>query len=347
MNDTPTVGAASTTYEAFLADLGHEPSAGECEQWAAQHAGDRDEPRALVDAGWCTARDSRSDEALALFGRAAEFGGEFGRDAQVGIIEQLYALQRDQEADEAIDALRAELDGRPGGLSDLRVYDDMAETLSDAGRHEAALTWCQAGLERITATDDTEDAAEVERYRNGLLISRAFLRRELNLDEDDDDRAVLAESDAALVEFGDLLRALDYPAGGLDLPDGAEPFDGLVLRWERDDFAAIGARWPESATYYGDSYETYVARIQREARAYDEAGATHVLMVTGALPDYEAYAQRVGRDPAEPATRRDFGDWYARTHPDRVQLWPPGRNEPCWCGSGRKYKTCCGAPARN
>ena len=22
--------------------------------------------------------------------------------------------------------------------------------------------------------------------------------------------------------------------------------------------------------------------------------------------------------------------------------WPPGRNVPCWCGSGRKYKTCCG-----
>ncbi|MGH9120915.1 MAG: SEC-C metal-binding domain-containing protein [Acidimicrobiales bacterium] len=22
--------------------------------------------------------------------------------------------------------------------------------------------------------------------------------------------------------------------------------------------------------------------------------------------------------------------------------WPPGRNAPCWCGSGRKYKTCCG-----
>lgn len=24
--------------------------------------------------------------------------------------------------------------------------------------------------------------------------------------------------------------------------------------------------------------------------------------------------------------------------------WPPGRNEPCWCGSTRKYKKCCGTP---
>ncbi len=29
--------------------------------------------------------------------------------------------------------------------------------------------------------------------------------------------------------------------------------------------------------------------------------------------------------------------------PSRVIAWPPGRNEPCWCGSGRKYKKCCGA----
>jgi uncharacterized protein YecA (UPF0149 family) len=25
------------------------------------------------------------------------------------------------------------------------------------------------------------------------------------------------------------------------------------------------------------------------------------------------------------------------------QRWPPGRNEPCWCGSERKCKRCCGA----
>ncbi|WP_408997352.1 SEC-C metal-binding domain-containing protein [Streptomyces acidiscabies] len=28
-------------------------------------------------------------------------------------------------------------------------------------------------------------------------------------------------------------------------------------------------------------------------------------------------------------------------------FWPPPRNGPCWCDSGRKYKKCCGAPSRN
>ncbi|MGZ4186892.1 MAG: SEC-C metal-binding domain-containing protein [Solirubrobacteraceae bacterium] len=42
--------------------------------------------------------------------------------------------------------------------------------------------------------------------------------------------------------------------------------------------------------------------------------------------------------PPDPADRRSR---------DRACPWPPGRNEPCWSGSDRKYKKCCGpAPAR-
>ncbi|MGI5214477.1 SEC-C metal-binding domain-containing protein [Plantactinospora sp. CA-290183] len=28
-----------------------------------------------------------------------------------------------------------------------------------------------------------------------------------------------------------------------------------------------------------------------------------------------------------------------------VIAWPPPRNGPCWCGSGTKYKKCCGRVA--
>jgi uncharacterized protein len=45
---------------------------------------------------------------------------------------------------------------------------------------------------------------------------------------------------------------------------------------------------------------------------------------------------RAGRAPAE------VMDWVARD-PDLAPLAPPKRNEPCPCGSGRKYKACCGA----
>ena len=40
--------------------------------------------------------------------------------------------------------------------------------------------------------------------------------------------------------------------------------------------------------------------------------------------------------------------WKARRRPDAITITEPkgrkpGRNEPCPCGSGRKYKRCCGA----
>jgi tetratricopeptide (TPR) repeat protein len=345
MNDSVASEHVTTPYEGFLAAGKDEPSAGEREQWAAQHTGDPEEPGALVDAGWCMARSRQTDEALELFRRAAEFGGEFGRDAQVGIVDQLYALEQGREAEAVQQALRAELDSQPGGLADMRIFADMVELLSEIGQHESALEWCQAGLDRATGADD-----DSQTYRHGLLINRSFLRRELGIALDDEDLAAESEADASLAAFGELVRRelgdLARPQG-LDLPDDGEAFDGIVLRWVREDFTEVRSRWPESTAHYGDDYATYAARIQREARGYDEAGAARVHLVSATLADYKAYARREGLDPAAQPTRQNYGEWCVKTHPGHVTLWPPARNGPCWCDSGRKYKKCCGAPAMN
>jgi len=103
-----------------------------------------------VDAGRRMARGGQTNEALELFRRAARFGGEFGRDAQVGIVDQLYAFEREQEAEAAQQVLRAELGSRPGGLPDLRIFEDMVEVLSESGRPGPALEWCQAAFDRTT-----------------------------------------------------------------------------------------------------------------------------------------------------------------------------------------------------
>lgn len=54
-----------------------------------------------------------------------------------------------------------------------------------------------------------------------------------------------------------------------------------------------------------------------------------------------AFARREGRDPGSRATRLAYSDSLAD---DRDVTWPPERNAACWCGSGRKYKKCCGTP---
>ena len=297
-----------------------------------------------MDAGWWTARSGDIEQSLELFRRAAGFGGEFGRDAQVGIAEQLYTLHRDQEADEVQRALRTELDDQPSGLGTVRIFDDMTEMLSDADQDQLALSWCQAGLDRAA---EAGDDPEVEELRRGLLISRSYLREELGIELDDEDLAAYAEADSSVAELTAMMgEGLGPSLVGSDVR-GAGALDAVVLRWAREDFGAVRSRWPESTVRYGDDYDTYAGRIQREARVYEESGVTRVRLVTGSLADYEAYAKAQHRDPADPSTRRDYGEWCTTARPDRVRLWPPERNGACWCDSGRKYKKCCGAPSRN
>lgn len=52
-----------------------------------------------------------------------------------------------------------------------------------------------------------------------------------------------------------------------------------------------------------------------------------------------------GADPLK-IERRMRADMSARILTPEGELipWPPERNDPCWCGSGAKYKKCCGRP---
>jgi len=59
------------------------------------------------------------------------------------------------------------------------------------------------------------------------------------------------------------------------------------------------------------------------------------------LEDYLAWCDERGEDPGQ--ARASYAA-HCLAEGD-VLPWPPGRNEPCWCGPGRKYKGCCGMAA--
>ncbi|MDQ4021757.1 MAG: SEC-C domain-containing protein [Actinomycetota bacterium] len=81
-------------------------------------------------------------------------------------------------------------------------------------------------------------------------------------------------------------------------------------------------------------------QLQEKSRTLQAATVT---LISGSVDEFTDYLERTGDDLAEEAVRLV----YARQARDsgRTMSWPSGRNQPCWCGSARKYKKCCGAPA--
>jgi hypothetical protein len=61
------------------------------------------------------------------------------------------------------------------------------------------------------------------------------------------------------------------------------------------------------------------------------------------IDSFAGYVGRSGDRPLDSSeARREYLD--ARYDEGHYVKWPPSRNQACWCGSGTKYKKCCGAP---
>lgn len=141
------------------------------------------------------------------------------------------------------------------------------------------------------------------------LMGRARVRERLGLPADEHDRAVRAVDQAR--------PSLEEEMGLLEEPVEEGPVARVVLT----------GRAPEH--YLG---------VERALR---EDGSGHRVVLADQA-EIDVYAGEHGLDPTAEQTRSAW----ARTLPeDRALVWPPERNRPCWCGSGRKYKKCCGSPS--
>ncbi|WP_216213103.1 SEC-C metal-binding domain-containing protein [Amycolatopsis aidingensis] len=116
-----------------------------------------------------------------------------------------------------------------------------------------------------------------------------------------------------------------------------------VLYWRPEEFAEQLRRWPTAYADFRDEADPHLEHrrgLERFLRS-DTYGTSFVI-VTGTVAEFAEHAAERGEDPAGPGARASYGAELARRGAFRP--WPPGRNEPCWCESGRKYKKCCGAP---
>ncbi len=207
------------------------------------------------------------------------------------------------DGEAAFAALRTE---RP---DDVEILVPLGNARSDAGLQDAALA----------AFDDAVEVAKRAGFADQLdraRIERRAEREEVGLPLDEDDLLV------------------SPPRPFLD-----EQIAWALAWFPPDQHAAALARWPSLGEDLGDP-AAYSARLERHLRQLHRETGRRPSVAPLDVDEMANWAAEAGCDADTGSSRSRFAAKLART--GRAIPWPPGRNDPCWCRSGRKYKRCCG-----
>jgi SEC-C motif len=194
-----------------------------------------------------------------------------------------------------------------------RIYSsawcDAAEMLEGRGELDDALVWYEIAADQMTAEDVTNS------YRvRGLVTGRRRVKWALGLPLDGLD---------LLGEQGED-EAADREAHLHDLLRTPTVREGRIQVWDRDEFDHT-VLWRRR--FIGEDANRYCHAVERELRGHGQP-VTIVTWTYGGMLD----------------CLRDVRVRHDELPDGRRVQWPPARNQPCWCGSGVKYKKCCGGP---
>lgn len=287
----------------------------------------------LEDVGLALARAGRHVDAIEAFERALELGWDVVPDGRCEIARVMLLAGRDDDADALWAKLRAadaEADGvwtlNAGGLA-----------YNEVDRHEEAVEWLAAGLRQAIDRDDPERVVDQMSHARRLSLLRLGRERDDLEREVETFRAKVAQRDEQrAAELRRRMRAAGLPTRGR----------AVTAAWmsEEDDRIAR-ERWPDwtAGVLQDGSFADRAATLERTLRARRADGDGPLLVVMIDLERYAAWCEHEGHQPADRASRGTFLD--LERDAGAAHSWPPGRNEPCWCTSERKYKRCCGALA--
>jgi preprotein translocase subunit SecA len=224
---------------------------------------------------------------------------------------------------------------------------DLARLIIEIGQYYPTKFVAEDFAEAVTAGQVTEsvitEALELYAERDDTIPGGADTARQLERD------IMLQIIDQ---RWQDHLADMDYLREGINLRAMGNQ-DPLVA-WQREGFAMF-SKLMESID---DDYLRYVFHVQvlsEEAAEPDLAQASYVAAEDPVLGDaaitaafaaatpeeIEAAAAVAGGSPFEEASMFDSEATQAPiVKSDREKI---GRNDPCWCGSGKKFKLCHGA----
>jgi tetratricopeptide (TPR) repeat protein len=270
----------------------------------------------------------RFAEALAAMHEAIAAGWLSQPDPRCRLAEIHLAAGDPAEAERIWSEVRRE------SPDDVWLYNHAGVAYALAGEFRSGLRWLTEGLDLALATDDPQELVEqLQEYRDACLRS---LEREPDL---------LHERASTFL----LSRTGPGSPHGVSMPirsgDGHGPQTQLRFAWfPAEEYRRALELFPDLAdegpAAGGADHATYSRLTQGRLREAVEAARVRVGIAPLRLDEYLAWCQHHNDDPGLPATRAAYA---AGLDPTQVVAWPPGRNDPCWCRSGRKYKRCCGA----
>ncbi len=265
----------------------------------------------------------RTEEALTAMHAALEEGWSGRPDGRCRVAGILMHAGRLAEADLLWARVRTETP------DDLWLYHSAGVEYAHGGDHATALRWLTDGLLLALRTGDADELAE------SLLEHRAACLAALGVAVDD----LQARAETHVICSG-VSVAQRLPAG----PPAVRGDVHAAARWAwfpADEYARALRLWPEltdtGPAARGCDHATYSRRMQRSVREGAGALMVGVAIAPIRIDAYLAWCDAEGEDPANARAT------YAAALPaDQLIAWPPGRNDGCWCASGRKYKRCCG-----
>jgi SEC-C motif len=210
------------------------------------------------------------------------------------------------------------------------------ELLEARARTELALVWFDLAVSLLTADERAamRSAGALGMYARMIAAGRRRVRRARGLPNDEPDDAVPQPRIPGLDGF----VSTD---GLLELPGRIPARQVRSLFWQVREFDEAVRRWPAIFSGNGPDHSAYHARLESRWRQLAERGVARITLVPASADGLARFAERTGADPGDEHTRQAYMNEIATTGIE----WPPARNAACWCGSGRKYKKCCGNPA--
>ncbi|MFI9599180.1 SEC-C domain-containing protein [Streptomyces sp. NPDC052043] len=347
-------------------------AAREYERLAERRPEDREE--LLLEAADAWSEADEHGRAVTVYERLLEPGN--GACSEPDLVDafrigSLWDAGRETDARAAAAAFRARHPRHPA------AWNVVAEAFEGVDQPAAAAEWFTAGLTHAlgAGTPVTADAVEEAPYGfdvETLVIGRHRVRRLLGFPHDDWDDAADQLHERRESAWLGRARPLDEvhdpvhlrrlkqggaealhaevaaltdtsPVDRTDRTAPVAPHRTCVLFWPPEEFARLRSRSPEAAGEYGDDHADHTRQVERTLGELSERGVPHLAVGHATVSGLEALAERIDGTPDTSDTRSAYADELART--GHVTDWPPPRNGPCWCGSMRKYKKCCGNPA--